>query len=256
MVRLPLARSRGRACKRERREQWDAQLFLAFLSRPPTSPPDFEQFVKAVLATFAVFAGFVFSSYFREDLVLAEFKGWLGWVVWFGQWRFWGLFALMALPLRYIMGSAVHLTFMYVPVKTDGQAARSRSESVVLLFKDLVFLVAFGVIAMSIANAAKTDRGSIEVFMQRAMLFVAAEWSLLDAALRGLWARCWPNEGPGYFWLIWSALDLAQFFATWLILAHMQMTNPLRGMVILAAVYAVFLLLDMAALVRTVQVHR
>lgn len=231
--------------------------FSHFFRGPATSPRDFEQFVKAVLATFAVFTGFVFSSYLRDDLVLAEFKGWFGWVVWFGEWRFWGLFALMALLLRYIMGSAVHLTFMYVPVKTNGQPARSRSESVVLLFKDLVFLVAFGVIAMSIANAAKTDTGA-EVFMQRAMLFVAAGfiWSLLDAALRGLWARCWPNEGPGYFWLIWSALDLAQFFATWLILAYVQMANQLSAMVILAVVYAVFLFLDMAALVRAVQVHR
>jgi hypothetical protein len=191
--------------------------FSHFFRGPATSPPDFEQFVKAVLATFAVFTGFVFSNYLRDDLVLAEFTGWFGWVVWFGQWRFWGLFALMALLLRYTMGSAVHLTFMYVPVKKDGQPPKSRSQSVVLLFKDLLFLVAFGVIAMSIANAAKPNTGSVEVFMQRAMLFIAVgfAWSLLDAALRGLWALCRSDEGPRYFWLIWSALDLVQFLVTY-----------------------------------------
>jgi hypothetical protein len=227
-----------------------------FFGGPATTFPDFEQFVKAVLATFAVFTGFVFSGYLRDDLVLAEFTGWFGWVVWFGQWRFWGLFALMALLLRYIIGSAVHLTFMYVPRKTaDGKTIASRSQSVVLLFKDLMFLVAFGVIAMSIANAAKPNTGSVEVFMQRAMLFVAAglSWSLLDAALRWLWGRCWPDEGPKYFWLLWSALDIAQFLVTLAILACV--TDPLYRMEIVAVFYAIFLLLDIAAMARTVQIN-
>ncbi len=220
----------------------------------PKQPRDFEQIVKVVLATFAVFTGFVFSGTLKDDLVLPDFTGWFGWVVWFDQWRFWAFFALMALLLRYIMGSAVHLNFMYVPGKAaDGTKSEARSQSVFLLFKDLMFLVIFGVIAMSIANAAKPDTGRVDVFMHRAMLFVAAgfSWSVLDAALRWAWSFCRSKEGPGYFWLIWSALDAMQFIATAIILAYV--TDALCAMKTLAAVYAVFLFFDIVAMVRAAQ---
>jgi hypothetical protein len=219
-------------------------------------PRDFEQIVKVVLATFAVFTGFVFSGYLKDDLKLADFAGWLGWIVWFADWHFWAFVALMMLLLRYIMGSAVHLNFMYVPYKKDdGSMAPSRSQSRLLLFKDLMFLVAFGVIAMSIANAANQQTGAIAAFMQRAMLFVAAgfTWSLLDALLRKIWSQWRPTEAPGYFWLVWATLDAAQFCVTWLVLA--KVTNEFCAMTILAGAYTLFLLLDLMAIVRAVQVH-
>jgi hypothetical protein len=228
----------------------------------PRKAPDFEQIVRVVMSTFTVFTGFVFSGYLKDEFVLSDGEGWFGWLD-PEKWRLWGFFALMALLLRYIMGSGVHLNFMYVPVKP---ATEPRSQSSVLLFKDLVFLVAFGVIAMSIVNAAKFDQKEdmiqdglrVTAFLHRAMLFVAAGfvWSVVDAILRGLWSL-FPNqqrESPGYFWIIWATLDAAQFVATWLIIRWA--TGPLQMMVIAAVVYVGFLFLDVAAVVRGVQATR
>lgn len=214
--------------------------------------PDFEQIVKAVLATFAVFTGFVLSSYIKDTLTLSEFTGWFGWTAWFRDWRVWAFFALMALMLRYIIGSAIHLTFMYVPVEKSKQ---SRSKSVIFLFKDLIFLVMFGLIAMSVSAAAHKTGDHIDLFMERAMLFVGAGflWSILDAALRGLWGRRWPDEKPGYFWIVWSCLDLLQLAVTYILLR--SALSVLCKAELLAAIYVIFLFLDVKAAIRAVQVH-
>jgi hypothetical protein len=246
---------------------------------------DFEKIVTAVLGTFTVFTGFVFSGYLK-DLPLAEGSGWLGWLAWFGEWRLWALFALMALLLRYIMGSAVHLNFMYVPPKDAKDAAGrprpSRSQSVVLLFKDLGFLVLFGVVAMSIASAVShgpdqgpeelwwrlqdltsaashdaTDAAKLDTFMYHAMLFVLAgfSWSVADCVLRRVVWVGWlkrPSEGPGYFWLIWCVLDALQFFVT-LAISLLHPADPLWTAITLAIVYVAFLFLDVVAMVRNVK---
>jgi len=230
--------------------------YLRRLVHEEGEPPDFEQTVKVVLATFAVFTGFVFSTYIKDELTLADFTGWLGWTIWFDEWRLWAFFALMALMLRYIIGSAIHLSFMYIPPKDDGDDERPRSQSVFFLFKDLVFLVMFGLIAMSVAAAAiKGNKGSIDVFMQRSMLFVGAGffWSVSDAALRFLWGRKWPNEKPGFFWIVWGSLDLLQLAATYALLKCTA--TDLHRAAALAVVYTVFLFLDVKAAIRAVQVH-
>jgi len=246
------------------------------------SPLDFEKIVTAVLGTFTVFTGFVFSSYLK-DLPLAEGSGWLAWMTWFCQWRLWALFALMALLLRYIMGSAVHLNFMYVPSKdADGRPLPSRSQSVGLLFKDLGFLVLFGVVAMSIAsavshtpdpgpeelwgrlqnlaNAASSDAADaarLDTFMYHAMLFLGAGflWSVIDCFLRGaVWVKWFKRktEGPGYFWVIWCVLDASQLLVTFAI-SRQHPANPLWTAIILAVVFAAFLFLDIVAMSRNVR---
>jgi len=68
--------------------------------------------------------------------------------------QFWGLIALLSLLLRYIIGSAIHLNHVYV--KRIDRPDDPVSQSFFLLFKDLMFLVAFGIIVLSITNAMGT----------------------------------------------------------------------------------------------------
>jgi len=246
-----------------------SRAYLKRFFRDTLPAPDFEQIVKVVLATFAVFTGFVLSGYIKEKLVLPELTDWSSWLSWFGEWRLWAFFALMALLLRYIIGSAIHLNFMYVPVKRENQPPQARSQSVVFLFKDLVFLVIFGLIAMSVSAAvepvssasttivasAPKSSANIDAFMQRAMLFVGAgfAWSLFDAGLRGLWGLKWENEKPGYFWILWASLDLLLFVMTLAILRSGGTT--LSKAVMVALLYLLFLFLDVKAAIRAVQLR-
>lgn len=232
--------------------------FRRFFSPSEDSYPDFEQIVKVVLTTFTVFTGLALPAYISEyvftkanlDNFSADPSSLSFWHVWAGDWHTWGFVALTALLLRYIMGSAVHLNFMYVPAtKADGKK-RPRSTSVFLLFKDLSFLVIFGLIAIAIARAP-----NLASFMHRAMVFVAAGfiWSITDAAIRGAIGRVHANEKPGYFWIVWSFLDALQFVTTaavvWLV------PDPIWKAGIVAVAYTVFLFADVWAMVRAVQVH-
>ena len=84
----------------------------------------------------------------------------------------------MALLLRYIIGSAIHLNHTY-----GGKPPRSLS--VFLLFKDLMFLVLFGMLALYIMEAV-----TLEDFIRRVMLFVGAgfAWSIIDYFFRRFWS--------------------------------------------------------------------
>lgn len=232
--------------------------FWYFFSAPreQVGPPDFDLVVKTVLATFAVFTGYVYSTSLKT-LDLGETSGVFGWTAWFCKPSLWAVLALMALLLRYIIGSAIHLTYMYVPPE---KGKPSRSKLIILLFKDLLFLVAFGVIAMAISNDTipKQDGSFAPApFLRDAMLFLAAgfAWSILDTLSRCIAARVCskPNtEGPTFFWVIWSVLDAAQFLLTLGILAIGW--GPLASMFWLAIVYAIFLVLDVAAILRAAQI--
>lgn len=129
---------------------------------------------------------------------------------------------------------------------------------IILLFKDLLFLVAFGVIAMAISNdTAPADGTDFTPFMRDAMLFLGAgfAWSIIDTIARLIAAQLCskPNsEGPTFFWVIWSVLDAAQFLLTWGILAAGW--GALASMVLLAILYALFLVLDVAAVLRAAQI--
>lgn len=217
-------------------------------------PPDFEQAVKVIIATFAVFTGFTITGYLK-DYVFSPFNverypDWHGWV---GDWHIWAFVALVALLLRYVIGSAVHLHHTYVtkvPVTINNVMwTRSRSISVGLLFMDLCFLVLFGVLAVFVTKAP-----DIETFMWRAIWFVAAgfAWSLTDL-LRSAWSW-YRGRGMRFFWAMWLCLDGLQLAATFWLLTRHAWPDPARAEV-LAVVYVLFLFADLLALVRAIQLR-
>ena len=72
---------------------------------------------------------------------------------------------------RYIIGSAIHLNYVY-----GGDAPRSNS--VLMLFKDLMFLVLFGMVAFYIIDAQ-----DVAHFVRRAMLFVLAGFNMARSSI-------------------------------------------------------------------------
>lgn len=66
----------------------------------------FEQTVKVILQTFAVFVGFTFTETIRTTFTREDNLS---------DWRWGALIALIALLLRFIIGSSVHLNRTFVP---------------------------------------------------------------------------------------------------------------------------------------------
>jgi len=147
----------------------DTQNWFADLSKIGwiKKPPNFDDVVKVILATFTVFTGLTLTRFLTANPTMVDLGD-------LGNWHWWGFFALVALLLRYIIGSAIHLNRTYV-------GDPPRSTHVALLFKDLMFLVFFGMLALYIMEA--TQPGD---FARRAMLFVLAgfTWSILDYLIR------------------------------------------------------------------------
>jgi hypothetical protein len=212
-------------------------------------PPDFEQVVKTVLATFAVFTGLTISNYVKDTIFTVDhLRAYSGWQDWAGDWQCWAFAALVCLLLRYLIGSAIHLNHVYVTPKGKDEP---RSFSVLLLFKDVIFLVIFGVIAVFISKADNAD-----LFVNRAgwFLFSGLTWSILDVLIRASWPD--PREHPRPvkerpFWLIWILLDGLQLAFTWLFVSCIE--DDLTKAVVLALGFVVFLFFDIRAMVRAVQ---
>jgi len=182
---------------------------------PPDKAPDFERGVMVILATFAAFTGFTISG----SLKLVPDIGYPA------DWRWWAFFALVALLLRYIFGSAVHLNGLYVGKSLTRPlrgwiAAREapKSQSIALLFKDLAFLVIFGMIAVYIQQAA--EKRDVDVFIVRCMWFVEAGllWSVSDYFLR----RC--AICRVVWWADWIFIPLFLLLFLW------QLFTPDLGM--------------------------
>jgi hypothetical protein len=135
-------------------------------------PPKFNDVVAAILATFAVFTALALTNF------LAPSNGPAIDITAIHGWRWWAFFTLVALLMRYIIGSALHLNYVYA-------GERPRSASVAMLFKDLMFLVLFGMLAYYIVEA-----GNAAHFIRRAMLFVLAgfAWSIFDYMTRRIWS--------------------------------------------------------------------
>lgn len=200
-------------------------------------PPDFENVVKVVISTFAVFVGFTINSYLNKPEV-EDFR----------SWRFWAFIALASLLLRYIIGSSVHLNHVYVKKVTVGTVERPRSRSIFLLFKDICFLVVFGMIAVHAAKAS-----TFNDFVTGTLWFVGAGflWSIVDLILRCGWSKSDPSEGPGHFVGLWIALDVALFAIVMGV--NYTMGHELTRAMVVAGVYLVFLFLDLLAIVRASQ---
>lgn len=107
----------------------------------PHAMPDYKQIVEKTLALFAVYTGATLSFFFKDFLFskqnLATYHG-LGWLSYWGTWC---SLAVVALLLRYIVGSAAHLNYVYVAktAVTGGNTVTTppKSDNLCLLFVDL-----------------------------------------------------------------------------------------------------------------------
>jgi hypothetical protein len=160
----------------------------------------FEDSVRAILTTFGVFTGFAIKS--AIDAVLVQpspapppSPSWLAFLDLLKD--FYIAVATIALLLRYIIGSAVHLNLCYV--------VEPRSKMPVMLFKDLAFLIIFGLIAVFMIKAGD----DVAAFSKRAFVFVATGlvWSIVDWLLR---LGQTESGEKTLFSAAWSAIDVLQ----------------------------------------------
>jgi hypothetical protein len=204
----------------------------------PNDAPDFKLIVDRTIAVFAVYTGATLSFYVKDFLFskenLAAFHDVFAWASYWGSWV---VIALIALLLRYIVGSAVHLNRTYVPKETlsingtDIVVTKTyRSKSLCWLFFDMLFLISFGVLAFFITTAA-----SVEDFMMRAIYFMSGglAWSVVAIILR-------PEDRV--IATKWAGIDLTQIVLTGLLI-YVQCA-PFPTAMVLAGLYLFFLLAD------------
>jgi hypothetical protein len=235
--------------------------------------PDFEQTVRVILTIFAVFTGFAIgkaveavagriaippgdaSLGFPPD-ALVVFAGRVA-----GDSYFWALIALLALMLRFLIGSAIHLNDTYV--KKVGEPEARVSQFFSFLFKDLIFLVAFGIVALLIAKTVTIDKSAdpkapfeVREFAFGAMLFLLCGllWSAFDIAIRWLARNKPAHEWPGIgAYKIWPALDASQLGLTWLYIWWAAPTwwghDERTQLMWLALLYVGYLFLDVSSLI-------
>lgn len=162
-------------------ERIDAKLWLVDIVRYRLirRTPNFDDSVRVVLSTFTVFTGLTLTRYLTGGPALIDIGN-------LGDWHWWAFFAVVALLLRYIIGSAVHLNYMY-------GGTPPRSLSVWFFFKDLMFLVIFGMLAVYIMESATP-----EDLIRRSMLFVLGGfiWSVLDYLSRRF-VCAWQHSNVG-----------------------------------------------------------
>jgi drug/metabolite transporter superfamily protein YnfA len=193
----------------------------------------FEDSVKAILTTFGVFTGFVIKGAI-EGINFKPSSSWLD-----SRDEFLGLLtnphlyiclATVALLLRFILGSAVHLNLCYV--------VEPRSKMPIMLFKDLAFLIVFGVIAVFMIDA----KNDVLAFAARAGVFVLVGllWSVIDRAVRR--GQTSPGE-KSLFSREWILIDLCQLVAILIVL--FVVSNDLLGAFILAVGFSIALYRDM-----------
>lgn len=191
---------------------------------------DFVQPVAVVLQTFAVLVGISLTDFFDESKnKLPEGL------------QPWAFVALMALLLRFIIGSAVHLNFAYGE-RADGHGHKlgPRLPSIVLFLKDLAFLVAFGYLAIKISHS----RNFVH-FLQFSAWFVttALLWCITDPLARGAVLKAKGLQVKlGYLWVRWALLDLGQLAATGAV--ALVIGRDVAGAILVALVYAICLCVD------------
>jgi len=155
----------------------------------------FEDSVKTILTTFGVFTGFTIKSAI-DGIHFPPSKSWGDALEALWDPQLFVCLATIALMLRFIVGSAVHLNLCYV--------VEPRSTSRFMLFKDLAFLIVFGLTAIFMIKAGD----NLAAYTARACIFVAIgmAWSGADA-----WLRKKKTGGEQtLFSKKWLAIDLAQ----------------------------------------------
>jgi hypothetical protein len=151
----------------------------------------------------------------------------------------WLIFALAALLLRYMLGSAVHLYRTYVPARDATTATPVLPDwwTIIFFFKDLFFLILFGVLAIKITQSV-----DVSEFVNRSAIFIlwGLIWGLTDFGVRFIQAAVTniPLNLANYWLEInWILMDAVQYILTLLILQ----TGNYK---ILAIVFIIFLFLD------------
>jgi hypothetical protein len=192
----------------------------------------FENAIRAILTAFGVFAGVAIKSVV-DGIKISEAPSWSAILDSFADPHLFVALAAIALLLRYIIGSAVHLNLCYV---TD-----PRSTSRVMLFKDLAFLIAFGLIAIFTIKAK--DVTSFEI---RAAIFIIVGllWSVTDWLIRN--KTNWLGGGTGEKSLFsgwWVTIDLCQLVLTYL--ASCLSRDNWRQSLLIAIIFSAALLADM-----------
>jgi len=191
---------------------------------------DFSKSVDVILVTFGALVAISLTDFFDEK----KNKAFTDDV------RFWAILALLALLLRFIVGSAVHLNRTYNRTPQN-PADYANSPSILLFLKDIGFLIAFGIVAILITHSA-----TFLHFLQKSATFVALSlaWSLLDAVIH--WFGYASDEPP--FYVIWVPIDAAQLLLIFCVypLQH----DPLLGAIALAVICISFTLVDLFLTIR------
>jgi hypothetical protein len=190
----------------------------------------FDSAVRAIITTFGVFTGIAIKAAFDVTRIKLPdvSQSWFAFLNLFCDVNLFTSIAVIALLLRYILGSAVHLNVVY--------ALDPRDKNFVMLFKDLGFLVVFGLFAVLMIEA----KGVAE-FGMRASWFVAVgtAWSLLDLAIRGFR----PAAVKTSFSIRWMVIDGLQL-ALILVVLYL-VTHDLLQSILLAVGFSLALLGDM-----------
>jgi hypothetical protein len=209
--------------------------------------PDLKQIVEKTLALFGVFTGATLSFYVKDFVFGANIPAG------FRDFSFGGrllvAISVIALLLRYIIGSAVHLNATYVPKVTaklgpvDGNGEQAliedkqvKSKSLRLLIFDIAMLVAFGILAVSIIYSVDFDE-----------FLVYSSFYILAGLLWSLAALMWrPGDAP--IAERWSVIDFSQLVLT-LGLFEIPWSDFTRA-ALLAPLYVFCLFLDLCVVSR------
>jgi hypothetical protein len=188
----------------------------------------FEDSVRTILTTFGVFTGFAIKSAI-DGIHFPPAKSWGDAVDVLWDPQLFVCIATVALILRFILGSGVHLYLCYV--------VEPRSTKPVMLFKDLAFLMIFGLMAIFMIKAGD----NLAAFSARAFIFISIGlvWSVVDALAR------WGQTGgeKSLFSAQWIEIDIAQLA---LILAvYFLIASDLTRALLLAVGFSISLYLDM-----------
>jgi hypothetical protein len=155
----------------------------------------FENAVRAILTTFGIFVGVAVKAVI-DEIDFSQSTSWTAILSPLNDSHLLVAIAAIALLLRFVVGSAVHLNLCYV--------IEPRSKLRLMLFKDLAFLIVFGLFAIFMIKAKTV--GAFEV---RAFYFVAVGliWSALDFAFR--YGKTEPGE-QSLLSLPWIGIDICQ----------------------------------------------
>ena len=197
-----------------------------------------ERCIEVVLATFGALAGFALVRFITTappnvPNALQSQPDQLNWL----------MFALAALLLRYMLGSAVHLYRTYVPLRDATPTTPVLPDwwTIIFFFKDLFFLVLFGLLAIKITQSV-----DVTEFINRSAIFIlwGLIWGLIDFGVRFIQAAITARPmNLANYWLEinWIVMDAAQYILALLILQ----TGNYK---LLTLVFLLFLFFDVVVL--------